>query len=74
MEVGNYTIPNVKHELAKIINFPLYLNIDLTNAFHQIPLHEETSARLSIHMGLIPTQVYARGNSSGNWGITRDSR
>jgi hypothetical protein len=48
MEVGNYTIPNVKHELAKIIDFPLYLDIDLTNAFHQIPLHEETSARLSI--------------------------
>jgi hypothetical protein len=48
MEVGNYTIPNVKHELAKIINFPMYLDIDLTNAFHQILLHEETSARLSI--------------------------
>ena len=48
MEVGNYTIPNVRHELAKIINFPMYLDIDLTNAFHQIPLHEETSARLSI--------------------------
>ena len=48
MEVGNYTIPNVKHELAKIINFPLYLDIDLTNAFHQIPLHEETQAKLSI--------------------------
>ena len=48
MEVGNYTIPNVKHELAKIINFPMYLDIDLTNAFHQILLHEETSAKLSI--------------------------
>ena len=29
MEVGNYTIPNVKHELAKIIDFPLYMDIDL---------------------------------------------
>ena len=48
MEVGNYTIPNVKHELAKIIDFPLYMDIDLTNAFHQIPLHPETSAKLSI--------------------------
>ena len=48
MQVGNYTIPNVKHELQKIINFPLYMNIDLTNAFHQIPLAEETSERLSI--------------------------
>ena len=48
MEVGNYTIPNVKHELDKIINFPLYMDIDLTNAFHQIPLADETSERLSI--------------------------
>ena len=48
MQVGNYTIPNVKHELDKIINFPLYMDIDLTNAFHQIPLAEETSERLSI--------------------------
>ena len=48
MEVGNYTIPNVKHELDKIINFPLYMDIDLTNAFHQIPLDDETSERLSI--------------------------
>ena len=48
MEVGNYTIPNVKHELAKIIDFPLYMDIDLTNAFHQIPLDPEISAKLSI--------------------------
>jgi hypothetical protein len=48
MEIGNYTIPNVKHELDKIINYPMYLDIDLTNAFHQIPLHPETSAKLSI--------------------------
>ena len=48
MHVGNYTIPNVKHELDKIINFPYYLDIDLTNAFHQIPLDEETSEKLSI--------------------------
>ena len=48
MEVGNYTIPNVKHELAKIINFPMYLDIDLTNAFHQILLHPETSEKLSL--------------------------
>ena len=48
MEIGNYTIPNVKHELDKIINYPLYLDIDLTNAFHQIPLHPDTSAKLSI--------------------------
>jgi len=48
MKVGNYTIPNVKHELSRIIKFPIYLDIDLTNAFHQIPLHPETREKLSI--------------------------
>ena len=48
MEVGNHTIPNVRHEIQKITNFPLYMDIDLTNAFHQVALHEETSERLSI--------------------------
>ena len=48
MEVGNFTIPNVRHELQKIINFPIYLDIDLTNAFHQIPLADKTRDKLSI--------------------------
>ena len=48
MEVGNYTIPNVKHELDKIINYPIYLDIDLTNAFHQIPITLDTQQKLSI--------------------------
>jgi hypothetical protein len=48
MKVGNYTIPNVKHAMSKIIGFKYYLDIDLTNAFHQILLHPETSEKLSI--------------------------
>lgn len=48
MKVGHYTIPNVKHELTKIINFPFYLDIDLTNAFHQILLDKDTAEKLSI--------------------------
>ena len=48
MEVGNYTIPNVKHELDKIINYPIYLDIDLTNAFHQVPITDDTRQKLSI--------------------------
>ena len=48
MEIGNYPIPNVRQELDKIINFPIYLDIDLTNAFHQIRLDPETRAYLSV--------------------------
>ena len=45
---GHYYIPTVRHELDKIIHYPLYLDIDLTNAFHQIPLHEDTMDKLSV--------------------------
>lgn len=48
MEVSNYTIPNVRHELQKNTNFPIYLDIDLTNAFHQFSLAEKTKDNLSI--------------------------
>ena len=44
----NYYIPNVRHELDKIIGYELYLDIDLTNAFHQIRLDQESSEKLSV--------------------------
>ena len=45
---GYYYIPTVRHELDKIINYPMYLDIDLTNAYHQIPLHPDTMEKLSV--------------------------
>jgi hypothetical protein len=45
---GHCVIPNVRHELEKIINYRIYLDIDLTNAFHQIRLDRETAKRLSV--------------------------
>jgi hypothetical protein len=45
---GHYTIPIIRHELDTIIGYKLFLDIDLTNAYHQISLHPETSAYLSV--------------------------
>jgi hypothetical protein len=45
---GHFFIPNVRHELEKIIIYPIYLDIDLTNAFHQILLDRETAERLLV--------------------------
>ena len=45
---GHFFIPNVRHELEKIINYPIYLDIDLTNAFHQIRLDPDTAEKLSV--------------------------
>jgi hypothetical protein len=39
---------NVRHELEKIINYLIYLDIDLTNAFHQILLDPGTPEKLSV--------------------------
>ena len=48
LPTGHYNIPRVKHELDRIIDFQLYLDIDLTNAFHQVPLNPDTAEKLSI--------------------------
>ena len=45
---GHYNIPIVKHELDKIAGHAVFADIDLTNAFHQVPLHKDTMARLSV--------------------------
>ena len=53
IDTGHYYIPHIRHELDKIINYPVYIDIDLTNAFHQIPLSDATAActtvRANVH-------------------------
>lgn len=48
VETGHYPIPVVKQELGKIISFPIYLDIDLANSYHQFRLGPVTARRLSI--------------------------
>lgn len=48
MEIGHFYIPNVRHQLNRIIEYSIFLDIDLTNAFHQIPLHPNTAEKLSL--------------------------
>lgn len=45
---GHFYIPVVSHELQKIIRFRVFLDIDMTNAFHQLRLARLTSSRLSV--------------------------
>jgi len=48
IETGHYPIPHVQRALEKICRYKIFLDIDLVNAFHQVPLHWLTSQRLSI--------------------------
>ena len=44
----HYPIPQVFHQLQKIQKFSIFLDIDMRNSFHQIPIDDSTSALLSI--------------------------
>lgn len=46
--IGHYPIPNVQQQLAKIMGYSMFIDLDLANAFHQIRLGPITSARLSL--------------------------
>ena len=48
IKVGHFPIPVPKNELHKILGFKMFLDIDMTNAFHQIVLDPDTSEKLSI--------------------------
>ena len=45
---GHYYIPHIRYELDRIMGYSVYIDIDLTNAFHQIRLHPDTAAKLSV--------------------------
>ena len=45
---GHFPIPHVQHNLGKIIKYKVFLDFDMVNSFHQIPLHPETSELLSV--------------------------
>lgn len=45
---GYWPIPNVLNELQRLMGFKYFLDIDLTNAFHQFKLSEQSSYLLSV--------------------------
>lgn len=48
LKVPKYPIPSVLDELRKIANFKIYIDLDVTSAFHQIPISEATGRILSV--------------------------
>jgi hypothetical protein len=46
--VGHYKIPIVKEELLKISTYKVFVDLDMSNSFHQLKLGPITSSRLSI--------------------------
>ena len=48
IERGHFPMPHVKLTLEKITRFNVFLDIDWVNAYHQFPLSEDTSRKLSV--------------------------
>lgn len=48
VRIHHYQIPVIRHELERIAKYKIFLDIDMTNAFHQIRLTRESSERLSV--------------------------
>jgi hypothetical protein len=59
----SYPIPDVFTEIAKLLNNNVYIDMDGTNMFHQIPIDEETSNILSVntHKGLFRPKFLPEG-------------
>jgi len=45
---GCYFIPHIQHDSERAVRFKFFYEMDLTNAFHQVPLAEHTSNMLSM--------------------------
>jgi len=58
-------IPRVQYEVEKAMGFRVFLDIDMTNSFHQFPLTEESSQRLAIQTpwGLVEPNFLPEGVS-----------
>jgi hypothetical protein len=51
--IGHYKIPIVKEELPKISKYKVFVDLDMSNSFHQLKLGPITSSRLSISHFLV---------------------
>ena len=61
--IPQHPIPIVQHELTKAAQFKVYVDLDMTNSFHQIPLGEQASQLLSVQTpwGLVRPKFLPEG-------------
>jgi hypothetical protein len=63
IKIPQQPIPIVKHELTKAAKFKVYVDLDMANSFHQIPLSDEFSKLLSVQTpwGLVRPKFLPEG-------------
>jgi hypothetical protein len=48
IEIPQAYIPHVKREIEKAAGWRVFIDLDMTNSFHQIPLHPDTQSKLAV--------------------------
>jgi len=63
ISIPKHPIPVVQHELTKAARFRVFVDLDMTNSFHQIPLSEASSNLLSVQTpwGLVRPKFLPEG-------------
>ena len=63
IHIPHYPIPHVQTALHKALGYKIYMDLDLRNSFHQIPLGPKTSNNLSIQTpwGLVKPKFVPEG-------------
>jgi len=63
IKIPQQPIPILKHELTKAAKFKVYVDLDMANSFHQIPLSDEFSNLLSVQTpwGLVRPKFLPEG-------------
>ena len=61
--IPQHPIPVVAHELTKASQFKVFVDLDMTNSFHQIPLSDQASQLLSVQTpwGLVRPKFLPEG-------------
>ena len=50
-------IPHVQQALTKAAGWKIFVDLDMTNSFHQIPIDDESSNLLSVSIRVISTKT-----------------
>ena len=63
IKIPQEPIPNVPFALSKAANFPIYVDLDMTNSFHQLPLSSESANLLAVQTpwGLVQPRFLPEG-------------
>jgi hypothetical protein len=73
LRVPKYPIPDVIPELHKLVEFPIYIDCDVMNAYHQMPIAKRVARLLSLQtpFGQFEPKFMPEGVSPASMAVMR---